>query len=362
MFPIPTVKDLKETFISTYEAESGSTVPRVQVSWISIVATVYAACTALLYRAIKWASEQQVPQTADEGTLGYMAEVRGITRKAAATTTLQLAAKGTAGTVIPAGMLWNIGGKVYEQTEAVELVSTEEAALFAASAAKPGAQYNQTPGTQAEPSSPIAGLSETEVKSVLVQGFDEETLPEFRQRVTESFRKTPQGGSAADYVNWALECDGIIRAFAKRAGQNSVTVYPLVALSGKNRVPPKDKLDEVSAYVDDTSRRPLCVTANAAPCEELKCDVAFTGTTQVAENTRLAVEDALKTYFYAAYPRQFSDEFNATDVISVGGIWTILKDLGVHPKSVALCVGGTECTARTLQIGEIAAPGRVTWG
>lgn len=361
MFPIPTTKELKETFISTYEAESGSTVPRAQVSWILIVATVYAACAALLYRAIRWASEQQVPQTADEDTLSYMAEVRNITRKEAATTTLRLALKGNAGTVIPQGMIWNVGGKVYEQTEAAELVSPEEECFAPVTAAKPGADYNQNPGTQAEPSSPVAGLSSAEVKSVLVQGFDAETLPAFRQRVTESFRKTPQGGSAADYVNWALECDGIVRAFAKRAGQNSVTVYPLVALTGKNRVPPQDKLEEVSAYVDDSKRRPLCVTANAAPCVELKCDVGFTGTTAIPETSRLAVEDALRAYFYAAYPRQFSDEFNATDIISVGGIWTILKDLGVLPRSVSLSIGGKETTAYALQVGEIAALGRVTW-
>ena len=359
MMKFPALAENRETFISAYEAESQSTVSRTQVSWIYVLATVYGACASLIYKAVAWAVKQIFPQTADEDMLNYMAEVRGMTRKQGENAVLRLVITGDVTTVIPAGSLWSIGKLIYEQETTITLSGSTGTVDI--DALEVGKEYNQTAGTEAFLNSPIAGVESAEVDSVHTEGKDEESLEDFRSRIISRLQYLPQGGSAADYISWAMEVPGIVKAFAATGGPGQVTVYPLQALSGENRIPDQNLLDEVTAYISDSLRRPLCVNGTAVAMTELPVTVTISGVSPANDEIKNLIEKALSNYFYAAYPRQFTSEIDTTNILQIGDLWSLIRDSGATATSVTMEVYDVLKTSYELAIYEIAKLNGVVW-
>jgi hypothetical protein len=60
--------------------------------------------------------------------------------------------------------------------------------------------------------------------------------------------------------------------------------------------------------------------------------------------------------------RQYTDELNPTDVLSVAAIWGILYGAGAIATAVVMTVSGIgTATSYTLAYNEIATAGTVTW-
>ncbi len=169
-------------------------------------------------------------------------------------------------------------------------------------------------------------------------GEDAETVEEFRRRVRQRRRDRPQGGAAADYVAWALEVPGVVRAFAYSPAPGQVNVYPLVGEGENDRVPDTVKLDEVEAYVSATERRPLGARVEARAVTEVVFNVvadSFQLDTRSGA-TLQSVDEALRTYFLSRYPRQYDDEQGATDVISVAELHKVVFDAGARYASLTI--------------------------
>ena len=103
----------------------------------------------------------------------------------------------------------------------------------------------------------------------------------------------PQGGAAPDYVGWAREVAGIVKAFAFRTGAGYVTVYPLQAITGADRIPAAPKIAEVEAYVGADERRPLCANVVGAAMVELDVDITITGLAPNDAETKANIQAAL---------------------------------------------------------------------
>jgi uncharacterized phage protein gp47/JayE len=359
MYTPPTTAEIETEIISRIESAIGQTVPILPVAFARVLAAALSGPIALLYRVIAWAARQIVPQTADIEALTYLGDQYGLSRNPSVAAILSLSVAGDDGTEIPAGTIWTASGRTYSQTALAVIAGGT--ALASVKASDGGSAGNLANGATVSPSSPIAGVTSATVASTLTTGTDEETIDTFRARVIQRMRAQPQGGSAADYVRWALEVSGIAAAYAYRVGTD-VVVYPLIALDGAGRIPGAPKLAEVQAYLQAPERRPLCATVYALGATERTVSVTITGLSPADAATKAAIVSAIESYLYSRYPRQYSDEPLATDTVAVAAIWSIIFAAGAVAAAVTMSVSGIG-TAPTyvLAPGEIAAPGAVTW-
>ena len=353
---IPTVSALRDQIIADIEGKLGTTVPLLTKAAFRVLATAYAGALALLYRVARWVYAQIFPQTAEAEALALIAERYGITRNAAVRAKMTATATGTTGTLIPAGTLWTGGGMVYEQEAAVAIIAGT--ATITVECLTSGDAGNLLVGATITAASPIAGMDSTAtIASSVIEGEDEEAIEDLRTRVIARMQNQPQGGAAADYVGWAREVPGIVKAFAYNTGPGYVTVYPLEAVTGASRIPGGAKITEVENYVASSSRRTLCATVLADVMTELAEDVTITGMLPGDAGTRAAVEADITAYLYAAYPAQYADEVNPTNVVSAAAIWAIIAAHGAVATDVTLSLG----VNYTLDDDEIVALGAMTW-
>ena len=354
---IPTIATIRDQIISDIEGKLGVTVPLLPKAALRVIASALAGALALLYRVARWAYTQIFPQSADSDALVLIGSRYGITRTPAVRAKLTATATGVNDTVIPAGTLWvSSAGVVYSQ-EADATISAGTATLTI-EALLAGADGNLANGLTANVASPIAGLdSAATIASTTIEGEDQEELEDLRTRVLQRMQSQPQGGAAPDYVGWAREVAGIVKAFAFNISAGNVTVYPLQAITGASRIPSGAKITEVQDYVSASERRPLCATVTAAAMTELTANVTITGLLPNDAATKAAIVASLTAYFYAAYPRQYPDESNPTDILSVAAIWAAVAAAGATATAVALSLG----TNYTLDEDEIVKIGTVSW-
>lgn len=356
---IPSITTIRDQIISDISARIGAAVPILPKAFIRVLATALAGVLALLYRFGGWVYRQIFAATADDAALANIATQYGIVRTPAVAAKLTATATGTDGTSIPAGTFWTVGGLIYTQ-DTLQVISSGVATI-AVTCLTAGAAGNSAGILSVV--SPIAGMTSTAtITATTTYGVGAEDLEAYRARAVQRMQNKPQGGAAADYVMWALEVAGIVKAFAFRLTAGYVTVYPLIATTGASRVPAAPKITEVQNYVADVGRRPLCANVSAAAMTEKTVDVMITGISPSDATTKALIVADITAYLYAAYPRQYPDEVAPTDVLSAAAIWGIVAAQGAIASAVAMTVSGIgTVTSYTLAVSEIAKIGTVTW-
>ena len=176
---------------------------------------------------------QMFPSTAAGEYLDRHAQSRGITRKPALRTTgmVQFYAEPAhlSDVVIPKGV-------VVADERTLKRFTTDEAAVIRVgeeytgvpvTAVEPGAASNSRGGNISVPVTPVAGVIKISNNSVFVNGCDEESDDQLRERVIESFRSISNGTNAAYYKALAMSVDGVYSAGAvgRIRGTGTVNVY-----------------------------------------------------------------------------------------------------------------------------------------
>lgn len=361
MISIPTVAQIRDQIISDIEAKIGQTIPALPKAFFRVLATALAGAMALLYRFGAWAYDQIFPQTAGAEALALIGEQYGIVRLPAVAAVLTATATGVNTTVIPSGTLWQAGGIVYQQT--ADATIAVGVATVTVEALTTGDASNQAVSSTISLTSPIAGVdSDATVAGTTTTGEDAESIELYRARIIQRLQTRPQGGATPDYIAWALEVPGIVKAFAFRTDDGEVTVYPLVSLTG-TRIPDAGKLAEVEAYVSDTSRRPLCANVLAEAMTERTMAITVTAIQPDNTDTRQAAEDAWTAYFLRAFPQQYADESLPTNLVSLAGLYAEALGAGVRSVTMTMTINGAGSPAEsyTLLDNEIIKIGAVTW-
>ena len=89
----------------------------------------------------------------------------------------------------------------------------------------PGASGNLPDDTSLTIAPPLDGVSSAVIARNLTGGTDTETDEQLRARILQRIQNPPMGGSAADYVAWALAVPGVTRAWAApEQGPGTITV------------------------------------------------------------------------------------------------------------------------------------------
>lgn len=191
----------------------------------SVYARVVAGVTHGLYGYLDWISRQVMPDTAESEYLDRWASLWKIPRKPAEFATGSATVTGLVGAVVPTGtVLQSLDGAQYEVAADVTFVSTT--AVVALQSVLAAASGNRAAGQTFALVTPVPGVETTATAGAMSGGADVEKDDALLSRLLARIQTPPHGGSAADYVAWALEVPGVTRAwcYPLEMGADTVTV------------------------------------------------------------------------------------------------------------------------------------------
>lgn len=233
-------------------------------SILGVIARTQGGAVHLLYGYLDWIARQVIPDTADAEYLERWAAIWGLTRKAADYAAGHVIFTGTNGSVIPAGtIVQRQDGVQYEvQTEATisgGTATTDVEALVAGDAG------NLDEAERVFLLSPITGVttSATVGTGGIVDGLDTESDTRLRARLLARIQEPPQGGSTADYEQWALAVSGVTRVWVTPNGLGLGTVLVhFVRDDDVSIIPDSGEVADVQDYIDE--RRPVTADVTVA--------------------------------------------------------------------------------------------------
>lgn len=294
-FARPSLSDLVERARSDAEARLPGADARLRHSLLDVLLRTHAGATAGLYGYLDHLARQILPDTAEGEFLARWAAIWGVRRKAAVAAEATATATGVNGSGIPAGTeLQRADGTRYAVATAAEIAAGT--ATLSLIAVDPGAAGDLAPGSQLTFTSPVLGVGALAAAlAQTVAGADEEGDEPLLARLLDRIQQPPQGGTANDYVQWALAQPGVTRAWAYGGWLGLGTVGVTFTMDG--RLNPLPLLADVEAVQDALDLlRP--VTADLTVFAPSAQPIAFV--IRLLPDTpanRLAVEAELADFF-----------------------------------------------------------------
>lgn len=298
-FTVPTLKQLIDRARADFRTEAGIDVLRRSIE--SALVRVQAALIKGNYAYQKYLNDQAFPDTADEANFWRHAANRGIYQRAAAPAQLTVTFTGVDTTAIPAGTeATRSDGAVYTTDDDAEIGSSVSGEVdVAVTATEAGSDGNCEDGTVLTLSSPITDVdSEATVLATLVDGSDDETQADGYARYVQDVT-SPQsdGGTAGDYVRWALEVEGVTRAWEYALGSNEVGVAFVRDNDGTGSaiLPDAGERTAVEEYVQGEA--PITVTVSVRTLTALTVNVTLTALSPDTADIRAAIVEELVDLF-----------------------------------------------------------------
>jgi uncharacterized phage protein gp47/JayE len=207
---------------------------------LRVLAWVMAALAYSVYGYADWIARMGVPFTAADEYLYAWAALVGIYPEQATGSTGTATFTGSAPTALPVGTgLTRRGDGIRFVTTADGVIDDTGSVTVPIAAVDLGAATNGPAGEDISISPPIPGINSTGTTGLCTGGADQETNDALRTRMLFRYREPPQGGAAADYIEWALEVSGCTRAWVNPNGYGagSVVVYPMFDNNGVGGFP-----------------------------------------------------------------------------------------------------------------------------
>lgn len=350
---MPFARPTLTQIVSRVEADIETRIPgadaRLRRSNLNVLARVHSAGAHGLYGFLDFTARQVIYDTAEAEVLERWASIWSISRIAATYAEGSVTLTGTNGAVIPAGTL-------LQRPDAAEFTTTADAtiaggtATAAVIASVAGVAGNSDAGAQLSLVTPIVGVNSTGVAAAggISGGVDTEGDDNLRERLLRRVQTPPHGGSASDYVTWALEVAGVTRAWVSpnHVGAGTVGVYFVMDNKEGTPIPDAGEVDAVQAYIEE--RRP--VTAEGFVMSPTPVALNFTiALTPNTEAAKAAVEAELRDLLLR------EAEPGATILIShIREAISLAAGEGDH----VLTVPAANVTHAA---GEIAVFGAITW-
>jgi uncharacterized phage protein gp47/JayE len=362
--PLPelkTSKEIKDQIITDIESQIGQNTPILYKAFNRVLAGSLALTMTVLYKLGDWGYKQIFTATQGTVSLKRKQEQYGIPSKNAQATKLQAGATGASAVTIPAGQTYrgDVNGLVYVVDTSVEL--SAGVATLDLTCLTTGEAGNLLAGDTLTILSPISGVDNAITVTVItVEGEDAETIEELRARVSAREKLPPQGGSTYDYINWALEVEGVTRAFVYGhrdvAGitEGHVNIYPLVD-GETERIPTAPKLAEVLAHIDAPTRAPvqvvdLDVLAMASDEYEVTIDDLIPNNADVKN----AIDTNIGAWLLERQPQQFSDQTEDKSKVSRALLEGVAVDSGATSLTLTVKRNTVPIETYTLLYNELA--------
>lgn len=294
-FETPDLSTLNDQAASSIEAELPGSDARLRRSNLGVLARVMAGFTHGLYGYLRRFLEECLPW--NKGFLLEMwAGIWKIYRKPAASAEGIATFTGANGAPIDAGtVLQTATGQTYETADAAVIADGVVQVLLLA--VDPGKSGNLAAGTQLALVNPVAGIDSTAVVGAagITNGSDIETMDALYDRFLNRVRTRANGGSADDYIGWALEVPGVTRAWAVPNWSGIGSVLVLFVRDGDTpALPDAAAITAVQAHIDLMRPVTADVTAAGPQVKPVNFSIAVTPNTLAV---RTAVESSLDDLF-----------------------------------------------------------------
>ncbi|HJD97487.1 baseplate J/gp47 family protein [Mailhella massiliensis] len=282
-FSRPSLSTLRSRIAADVSGRLLDGAPLRSRSVLSVLVYVWAGACHLMYGALQWYFSQFWIKTAEKEYLERKASTWGITRKAGARAVGTVTFSGSG--LVPAGSVLRSDSGLLFTVDAD--VSVPGIGNVTASAI--GSSGNLEAGETLTLVQAVAGVSGSAVVNSLSGGVDAETDEELRARLLTALQAPPMGGSAADYVTWALEVPGVTRAWCYPLYLGLGTVGLSFVCDGQEEspLPDEEMVQRVQDYID--ARRPVTADFLAFAPQALKVDISL----KISPNTE-AVRNAVK--------------------------------------------------------------------
>ena len=228
-FTRPALADLQNQVAQDIASGTPGSDALLRFSNLGITGKAQAMLAHLHYGYLDWIAKNAVPFTATAEFLEGWAGLKKVVRNAANVASGVVTFTGTNGAQIPSGTSLIRGDGVAFISTAAATVASGIAVVSASSVADPvgltGAVGNTALGSGISLGTSIPGVNSTgTVTTAFTGGADLETDASLRGRMLLAYQNPPQGGSATDYLNWALAVTGVTRAWVNRNGFGAGTV------------------------------------------------------------------------------------------------------------------------------------------
>lgn len=253
-YDIPTLPALITRTEADFERNAPDALRR---SDAKVAARALSGAAFQLFGYQSWVAKQAHPATCDEEQLLLWADWRlEEGRKPAVAATGPVSVAGASGALVDAGLVYQADdGRRYVVSTAATLVNG--VAQLQMRAELEGASGNIEAG-QLTAVTPVLGVSSTAtiIGDGIVGGTAEESIEALRARVRAAFKNPSKVGSAADFVEWALEVPGVTRAWALPRWMGPGTFgLTFVCDDDDDIFPNEAKVAEVQAYLE--GKRPV---------------------------------------------------------------------------------------------------------
>ncbi|WP_044469807.1 baseplate J/gp47 family protein [Mannheimia massilioguelmaensis] len=219
-------------------------------SVLSVVNRVNAALSAGEHKHVDWLAKQIIPTTADEDYLLEYCAYKGIFRKPASVARGMIVLDVAFDTEIESGTSWE------DSTTGLQFFAVATTQVAAGKAEieiecdTSGTVGNLSAGTTLSLTNAVLGVQSDATVKTLSGGADLESLSSLLARLIYRVQYPPAGGADHDYVRWALECDGITRAWCYPRYMGGGTVGVAVVLDNQSNIlPSQQDCDTVKNYL-----------------------------------------------------------------------------------------------------------------
>ena len=293
----PTLTEIETRIRADLKAHLPDADPELRRGNLQVISRVLAGSVHGLYGLAQRLSEQIMADTAELAWLERHSGIWGIARKSATNAEGNLAVTGDNGAVVALGA-------EFKRSDDARFFATAETTLTGGSASVPviAADAGENGNTESDVAFTLLSYLEgvnTSARSAsggITGGADAESDAALRARVITRIQEPPQGGAASDYEAWALEVEGVTRAYVYpgRTGDGTVGVTILLDDSESGPLPSETEVAAVQAYIDE--RRPVTadVTVFACVAAPVDFEIALTPDT---EAVRAAVQASLAELF-----------------------------------------------------------------
>nr|WP_246209042.1 baseplate J/gp47 family protein [Entomospira entomophilus] len=338
--------------------DRGATLPLSSRSVWAILAGVLANALGLVYIYGAWIYRQIFPQSQDESALLLEGERFGEFPKLATQTKVLAIVSGQPGSVIPSGWQASVQSELFEIKNTIEIGASGEETIELTSLS-----YGSLPAVESlTMTRSIAGVDKSLQVSQWVSGSDKESLVDFRNRIISLRRNRPQGGSISDYIAWSLAHPGIAKVMVVSKQAGIVSVFPLVATQGDDRIPSEDQRQDLERHLNQEDLAPLGVAdVIVGQFTELRIDVQVRNISPNTVDIKENIIEAWRLYLWQRFPRQFADEENTLETVSITEMISLAAAAGVKHIDLTLLLDGESVELVTLQYNQIIRLGDVRW-
>lgn len=331
-------------------------------SFLKVLARALAGLAHLMYGFFSFMEKQYFEDTAEGEYLKRKAGIWGVTQKISTFAEFMADVSGTVGVVIPAGTIFKrTDGAEYTTVAEVILDGTGDQVQLVASLAGKFSQVDV--GDVVTILSPIAGLtSAATVATIIIESEDPEDDESLRARLLARIKNPYSGGTANDYIQWALNVPGITRSWVNPQGLGPGTVVVYVVSDDETPITASPaKIQEVDDYIEELRPVTANVTVTTPVLVPLNILIALKPNT-VAVQT--AVINELKDLILRE--SNIAGSYQAPGVLNDGKIYLSRLD-----EAISLAVGEVDHNIVTINgvtpaditpaNGQLIVLGAITW-